>query len=88
MSKFWFTRRDDGLQEGKSVSWFVGPDKNAFAIEVNVLQLKKPELIKIEWGGGDQFTQVVWQLESHTLFNGTVLKVNKSFDRYITNLTP
>ena len=76
MSKFWFTRRDDGLQEGKSVSWFVGPEKNALAIEVNVQELKKPELIKVEWGGGDQFTQVIWKLEKTEIGN-TILTIEE-----------
>ncbi len=63
MSKFWFTRRDEGLQEGKTVSWFIGQDEDAFAIEVNVKELRKPELIRIEWWSGEQFTQVLWRLQ-------------------------
>ncbi|MDH3305433.1 MAG: hypothetical protein OEM92_09515 [Gammaproteobacteria bacterium] len=29
MRKFWFTRRDDGLKKGGSVSWFVGDRDDA-----------------------------------------------------------
>ena len=49
MSKFWFTRRDEGLQEGKTVSWFIGQDEDAFAIEVKVKELRKPELIPVSY---------------------------------------
>lgn len=38
MSKFWFTRRDEGLLEGETMSWFVGKAKDAYAIEVRVMQ--------------------------------------------------
>ncbi len=63
MSKFWFTRRDDGLKAGETVSWFIGEDKEAFAIKVRVIELKKPERILIEWGDGDEFTHVLWKME-------------------------
>lgn len=53
MSKFWFTRRDDGLEEDKTLSWFVGKGQDAYAIEVRVLEVKKPELIRIEWKSGE-----------------------------------
>jgi len=45
MSKFWFTRRDEGLREGETMSWFVGNAKDAYAFEVRVMEIKKPELI-------------------------------------------
>lgn len=63
MSKFWFTRRDEGLQEGGTMSWFIGQDEDTFAIEVKVKELRKPELIRIEWWSGEQFTQVIWRLQ-------------------------
>lgn len=63
MSKFWFTRRDEGLQEGNTVSWFIGQAEDAYAIEVNVVELRRPELIRIEWWGGEYFTQVLWQIQ-------------------------
>lgn len=64
MSKFWFTRRDRGLAEGKTVLWYVGEDDDAYAIEVRVKELRRPEKIRIEWGEGEQFTEVCWQIES------------------------
>jgi uncharacterized protein YndB with AHSA1/START domain len=62
MSKFWFTRRDERLHEGMTVSWFIGQAEDAYAIEVNVIELRQPELIRIEWWGGEYFTQVLWKI--------------------------
>ena len=62
MSRFWFKRRDEGLQEGKTVSWFVGESEDAFAIEVRVKEIKEPELIRVEWGFRGRFNQVLWQI--------------------------
>lgn len=71
MSKFWFTRRDQGLREGATVFWFPWHRTDASAIEVNVKELKKPELIRLEWKVAKHFTQVVWRLQQtqngHTL---------------------
>lgn len=36
MSKFRFTRRDTGLVEGKSFSWYVGEREHSAAIEVRL----------------------------------------------------
>jgi len=63
MSKFWFTRRDNGLTVGDNVYWYVGVDDDAYAIEVRVKELKSPERIQIEWGEGNQFTEVFWLIE-------------------------
>jgi len=63
MSKFWFTRRDEGLKEGETVSWFVGDAGNAFAFKVRVLEIKKPELIRIEWKFREHYNQVCWLIE-------------------------
>lgn len=49
MCKFWFTRRDEGLQEGKTMSWLIGQAEDAYAIEVNVVEQRRPELTRIEW---------------------------------------
>ncbi len=63
MSKFWFTRRDNGLQEGETVSWYIGREDDAYAIEVNVKELIEPSLIRIEWWGGEHFTEVLWRVQ-------------------------
>lgn len=63
MSKFWFTRRDEGLEEGKTMSWFVGESEDSFAIEVRVKEIKEPELIRIDWGFRGHFNQVLWQIQ-------------------------
>ena len=64
MSKFWFARRDSGLSEGETVLWYIGEGDDAYAIEVRVKELKRPEKIRIEWGEGDQFTEVCWRIEN------------------------
>jgi len=63
MSKFWFTRRDEGLQVGQTMSWFVGTEKDAFAFEIRVIEINKPELIHIEWKHRDHHNQVRWMIE-------------------------
>lgn len=62
MSKFWFTRRDKGLEEGETVSWYIGGEEDAYAIEVNVKELVKPDRIRVEWWGGEHFTEVLWRI--------------------------
>jgi len=63
MSKFWFTRRDEGLQEGKTMAWFVGKAKDAYAIKVRVTEIKESELIRINWQFGEHVTQVLWLIQ-------------------------
>ena len=63
MSKFWFTRRDKGLQEGETMSWFVGGAKDAYAFEVRVVEIKKPELIRIDWKFQERYNQVRWLIQ-------------------------
>lgn len=63
MSKFWLKRRDQGLREGDTVTWFIGDGSDAPEIEVRVKSVKPPSQLIIEWGEGDQFTTVSWTLE-------------------------
>lgn len=63
MSKFWFTRRDNELKEGEAVSWYIGREEDAYAIDVNVKELVEPRLIRIEWWGGEHFTEVLWRIQ-------------------------
>ena len=63
MSLFWFTRRDEGLQEGKTTSWFVGKAKDAYEIEVNVIEIVESKTIRINWGFGEHVTQVLWSIQ-------------------------
>lgn len=78
MGKFWFTRRDDGLKEGESVSWFVGSGEDAISFEVRVRELNHPNKIVIEWTGYDgKSTQVTWSFEEAE--NGhTILTIEES----------
>lgn len=62
MSKFWFKRKDQGLREGDTITWFVGDASDALEIEVRVKSIKQPSQIIIEWGQDGQFTTVSWTL--------------------------
>jgi len=78
MSKFWFTRRDQGLKEGASVTWFVGSGEQASSFDVLVRKVREPNTIAIEWVGPDgNSTQVTWSFEEET--NGdTILTIEES----------
>ena len=77
MSKFWFTRRDDGLQEGESVIWFVGEQADAPQCKVQVKTLKCPSLIVMDWGDTDEFSRVIWTFEARGA-NMTLLRVEET----------
>ena len=78
MSKFWFTRRDRGLKEGESVTWFVGCGEDAFAFDVLVKEFREPNKIVIEWVGLDgERTQVSWSFEE-TEEGDTILTIEES----------
>lgn len=63
MGEFWFARRDDGLREGESVTWFVGNAPDAPGIEVCTRTLERPKELVIDWGHGDARTTVRWTFE-------------------------
>ena len=78
MSKFWFTRQDDGLKEGESVSWFIGSGDDAISFDVRVTELREPNRIVIEWVGHDgNPTQVAWSIEE-TDGGDTILTIEES----------
>ena len=77
MSKFWFTRRDNGLREGETVTWFVGEQPGAPRIHVRVMTLIRPSLIVMEWGDAEGFTSVTWTIEE-TSPNTAILRVEES----------
>lgn len=62
MSKFWFTRRDDGLRQGQAVTWFLGDGDDAMAFDIRVKELVRPSRIVIEWENGGAPTQVTWSI--------------------------
>ena len=63
MSQYWFTRRDDGLREGESVTWYLGPAEDAYAFDIRVVELSHPNRIVIEWENGEDLTRVAWAIE-------------------------
>ncbi len=77
MSKFWFTRRDDGLKAGESVMWFVGSGEDAFAFDVDVKELSSPNRIVIEWENAGAKTQVTWTIEE-TEAGDSILTIRES----------
>jgi uncharacterized protein YndB with AHSA1/START domain len=78
MSKFWFTRRDDGLKAGETVSWFIGSGEDAISFDVRVKELHHPVKIVIEWVGNDgNPTQVTWSFDE-TEDGDTILTIEES----------
>jgi len=64
MSKFWFTRRDDGLIEGEPCTWYLGSAEDAFSFEVDVIEVDRPHRLVIDWGHEDTRARVTWTFEA------------------------
>ena len=78
MSKFWFTRRDAGLVEGKKSTWFIGSGEDAYSFDVLVKEIRKPNKIVIEWLGVDgHTTEVIW-LFAESDEGDTILTIEES----------
>ena len=77
MSKFWFTRRDDGLKEGETVTWFLGSGDRATAFDVRVEQLRRPDTLTISWERDSAVTRVEWTFEA-TQNGDTILTIEES----------
>ena len=78
MSKFWFTRRDNGLTEGESSTWFLGSGPDAYSFDVQVKEIREPDKIVIEWDGPDgSATQVMWLFDESD-DGGTILTIEES----------
>ena len=78
MSRFWFTRYDDGLKAGEKSRWFLGPGDDAFSFEVQVREVRVPDRLVIEWTGPDgNSTQVTWSFEE-TGDGDTILTIEES----------
>lgn len=63
MSAFWFTRRDGGLKEGESVTWYLGSGADAFAFDVHVTELRPPHRIVIVWQRDGADAEVTWTID-------------------------
>ncbi len=78
MSRFWFTRRDDGLKTGETVPWYLGSGDDAPSFDVRVIEVVAPERIVIEWPGYDGVTtRVTWSMEE-TDDGDTILTIAES----------
>ena len=65
MSQFWSTR-DDVLAAGTASTWRLGDDPTAFAFDVRVHTVERPNRIVIEWPGADgEWTTVTWSFSAH-----------------------
>ncbi len=78
MSKFWFSRRDSGLVEGETSTWYLGTGPDAYSFEVKVKEFREAEKIVIDWQGLDgHYTQVAWDFEEQD--NGdTILTIEET----------
>jgi uncharacterized protein YndB with AHSA1/START domain len=78
MSKFWFTRRDSGLKEGETVTWYLGSGADAFSFEIRVTKIREPDCIEIEWTGPDgNPTTVAWSITAADA-GDTILAIEES----------
>jgi uncharacterized protein YndB with AHSA1/START domain len=77
MSKFWFTRRDDGLKAGESVTWFIGSGEDSISFDVRVQEISYPNKIVIVWGRDGAYTQVTWSIEEAEA-GDTILTIEES----------
>lgn len=77
MSKFWFTRRDAGLNEGATITWFLGSGEDEIAFDIRVEELKHPDKLAISWERDSAITRVVWTLEA-TEKGETILTIEES----------
>jgi uncharacterized protein YndB with AHSA1/START domain len=77
MSKFWFSRRDEGLKEGETVAWFLGSGEHAVAFDVRVEELRPPSKLVISWERDGAFTQVTWTFEA-TECGDTILTIEET----------
>ena len=78
MSKFWFTRTDDGLREGETSRWALGSAADAFSFDILVKELREPEKIVIEWEGPDGSTTLVTWLFEETGQGDTILTIEET----------
>ena len=77
MSKFWFTRRDEGLKAGAVSTWYIGSAEDAISFDVLVQEVSHPNRIVIEWENGGEHTRVTWSFEE-TDEGDTILSIRES----------
>ena len=77
MSRFWFGRLDNGLEEGRTVTWTLGEQPDAPGFDVRVKKLQRPHSIVMEWGTGDDCTLVTWTFEERSP-DTTILRVEET----------
>jgi uncharacterized protein YndB with AHSA1/START domain len=78
MSKFWFTRTDDGLREGATSRWALGSAEDAFSFDILVKELREPEKIVIEWESRAGNKNIVTWLFEKSDQGDTVLTIEET----------
>ncbi|MCG8591976.1 MAG: SRPBCC domain-containing protein [Proteobacteria bacterium] len=76
MRAFWFDRRDDGLKQGETVQWYLGPGADAVGFDVRVKVVDRPQRLAVDWGDPNQFTAVTWTFEERG--SGTLLTIEET----------
>lgn len=77
MRLFWFQRKDSGLKENATVTFYIGDGADAFGFPARVIALKPNSLIHIRWGEEGSTTEVRWTLEA-TGQSDTILTIEES----------
>ena len=77
MSKYWFTRRDEGVREGEDCTWYIGSEEEAPSFVVHVKEVDYPKRLVFGWENGDEMTQVAWEVEA-TEDGHSILRVEES----------
>lgn len=78
MSRFWFTRKDDGLKAGQPVTFTMGPGDGAFSFDVQVEAVNEPHRIVFEWEGPDGIVTKVTMSFDETVDGDTILTIEET----------
>lgn len=77
MRRFWFHRRDTGLREKSTVTFYLGAEDGAYGFPARVVELVPHSSLLIRWGEDGSTTMVRWTFEA-TGASDTILTVEES----------
>lgn len=77
MRRFWFQRKDSGLREKSTVTFYIGEGDKAFGFPARIIELVPHSLIHIRWGEEGSTTTMRWALKA-TDEGDTVLTIEES----------
>ena len=78
MSRFWFTRKDDGLKECEPTTLYMGSEDGAFSFDVQVKAVNEPHQIAWEWDGPDGVATKVTFSFDETGEGDTILTIEET----------